>query len=177
MSILTVSITDTLSAQSQIPATKAVLANDIVRFEFEAEHMGLAAMVDLATGVNHIQAVEGKHTLWELTFYKGNQKRSLSSAQVPCSSYSIKELPDRFRRATFEWFNMDLDEEKQVVSVRITVDLPRNSGIAEWRIWVNNDSNIWGLYEVDFPKCNGYLKSGEYDIAVPRRNWGKLFKN
>jgi len=36
---------------------------------------------------------------------------------------------------------------------------------------------VWGLYEVDFPKFNGFLKSGEYDIAVPRRNWGKLFKH
>ncbi|MHC4283734.1 MAG: hypothetical protein ACYSWZ_12285 [Planctomycetota bacterium] len=139
--------------------------------------MGLAAMVDLAAGVNHIQAVKGKHTLWELVFYQGKQRRSLSSTQVPCSSYDIKELPDGLRRATFEWPNINLDKEKRIISLRVTIDLPRNSGIAEWRIWVNDDSNIWGLYEVDFPKCNGYLKSGEYDIAVPRRNWGKLFKN
>ena len=178
LSILAVPIEiGTLSAQSRTSVSKAVLANDIVRFEFEAENMGLAAMVDLATAVNHIQTIDEKHTLWELTFCHGNQKRSLSSTQVPCGSYGIQELPDGLRRATFEWPNMDLDKEKGVVSVRITVDLPRNSGIAEWRISVNNSSNIWGLYEVDFPKCNGYLKSGEYDIAVPRRNWGKLFKN
>jgi len=176
LSILAVSTDDILYAQSQKPASKAVLANDIVRFEFEAEYMGLAAMVDLASEVNHIQAIDGKHTLWELVFYQGNQRRSLSSTQVPCSSYDIKELPDGLKRATFEWPNIDLDKEKHIVSVRITVDLPRNSGITEWRIWVNNDSNIWGLYEVDFPKCNGYLKSGEYDIAVPRRNFGKLYK-
>ncbi len=59
LSILAVSITDTLSAQSLTSASKAVLANDIVRFEFEAEHMGLAAMVDLASAVNHIQTIDG----------------------------------------------------------------------------------------------------------------------
>jgi hypothetical protein len=176
LSILTVSITDTLFAQPQSSATKAVLANDIVRFEFESEYMGLAAMVDLASEVNHIQGIEDKHTLWELTFYEGNQRRSLSSTQVPCSSYTIKELPDGLRRAVFEWPDLDLDKEKRVVSVRVMVDLPRNSGIAEWRISVDNDSNIWGLYEVDFPKFSGFLKSGEYDIAVPRRNFGKLYK-
>ena len=176
LSILAVFVTDTLCVQSQIPAAKVVLANEIVRFEFEPEHVGLAAMVDLATEVNHIQAVEGKHANWELVFYQDNQKRSLSSTQVPCSSYEIKELPDGLRRATFEWPDMDLDDDKKVVSVRVTVDLPRNSGIAEWRISVDNDSSIWGLYEVDFPKCSGFLKSGEYDIAVPRRNFGKLYK-
>jgi hypothetical protein len=154
-----------------------VLANDIVRFEFEAEHIGLAALADITTGVNHIQRIDGKHRLWELTFCRGTEKRSLSSTQVPCTSYDIKELAGGPRRATFEWLNMDWDKEKGVVDVKVTVDLPRNIGIAEWRIWVNNDSDIWGLYEVDFPKCNGYLKSGEYDIAAPRRNWGKLFKS
>jgi len=170
------SIMDAFSAQPTKPTSKVLLANDIVRFEFETEHMGLAAMVDLASEVNHIQTIEGKHALWELVFYQGNQRRSLSSTQVACGSHEIKELPDGLRRATFEWPNMDLDKDKQVVNVRVTVDLPRNSGIAEWRISVDNNSNVCGLYEVDFPKCSGFLKSGEYDIAVPRRNFGKLYK-
>jgi len=177
LSFLAVYATDTFSVESQTSVSRIVLANDIVRYEFEAEHMGLAAMTDLTTGVNHIQTIDGKRALWELTFCHGSRKRSLSSTQVPCTSYDIKEFPDGLRRATFEWLNMDWDKEKGAVSVRITVDLPRNLGIAEWRIWVNNNSDIWGLYQVDFPKCNGYLKSGEYDIAVPRRNWGKLFKS
>jgi len=175
--ILAISVTGTLSARSLTAASKVVLANDIVRFEFEAERAGLTAMTDLATGINHISTIEGKQTIWELTLCHGTQKRSLSSTQVPCGSYRIEQLQDALRRATFEWPNMDLDEEKGVISVRVTVDLPRNAGIASWRIWVNNDSGTWGLYEVDFPKFGGYLKSGGYDIAVPRRNWGKLFRN
>ena len=102
LSILTVSITDTLSAHSPKSAAKAILANDIVRFEFEAEYMGLAAMVDLASEVNHIQTIDGKHKLWELTFYKDKQKRSLLSTQVPCGSFDIQELPDGLKRAIFE---------------------------------------------------------------------------
>jgi len=177
LSLLAVYATDTFSVESQTSVSRIVLANDIVRYEFEAERMGFAGMTDLTTGVNHIQTIDGKRALWELTFCHGSRKRSLSSTQVPCTSYDIKEFPDGLRRASFEWLNMDWDKEKGAVSVRITVDLPRNLGIAEWRIWVNNNSDIWGLYQVDFPKCNGYLKSGEYDIAVPRRNWGKLFKS
>ena len=92
LSIFALSIMDAFSAQPTKPTSKVLLANDIVRFEFESEHMGIAAMVDLASEVNHIQAVEGKHALWELVFYQGNQRRNLSSTQVPCSSYGIKEL-------------------------------------------------------------------------------------
>jgi len=176
MSALLAFATDRCYAQPQTKTSNLTLANDIVRFDFEARYMGLAAMVDLAESVNHIQAIDNRHSLWQLTFYHGAEKRALSSTEVPCTSHSIEELADGYRRATFKWLNMDCDNEKAVISVRVTVELPSDSGIASWRIAVNNDSNTWGLYEVDFPKCNGFLKSAEYDIAVPRRNWGKLYK-
>ncbi|UCG59282.1 MAG: hypothetical protein JSU70_07180 [Phycisphaerales bacterium] len=133
-------------------------------------------MVDQTTGINHIRPVEGKHFLWELVLSRGDEKKSLSSAQLPCTSYNLEELPNGLRRATFEWLNVDIDGQRGVITVRVTVDLPRNSGIASWRIRVKNTSETWGLWQVDFPKCNGYLKPGEYDIAVPRRNWGKLYR-
>ena len=178
-------ITGILSAQSPTlarrtfggKASEVVLSNDIVRFEFAPEYMGLIAMTDLATETNHIQPVDGKHTLWELTFCRGIDIRTLSNTNLPCTSNKIEKLSDGLARATFEWLNIDLEKEKSVVTVRVTVDLPQNLGIASWRIWVNNDSNIWGLYEVDFPKYSGYLKSGEYDVAIPTGNAGKLFKN
>jgi len=170
-------ITGTPSAQSQTKASEVVLANDIVRFEFEPEYMGLIGLTDLATGANHIQSFDGKRTLWELTFCRGTEKRSLSNTQVSCTSHKIEKLLDGIERATFEWLHVDWQEEKDVVTVRVTVELPRNAGIASWRIWVDNNSDKWGLYEVDFPKCSGYLKSGEYDIAAPTGNCGKLFKN
>jgi len=175
--VVVISITGTIFARSVKAASEIVLANDIVSFEFEAEHMGLIAMTDLATEVNHIQKIDGKQALWELTFCHGTQKRGLSSNQVPCTSYKVEKLSGGLGRAIFEWTDMDLEGEESVVTVRITMDLPRNIGIASWRIWVDNNSDIWGLYEVDFPKFGGYLKSGEYDVAAPRRNWGKLFKN
>lgn len=170
-------VTAPSSAQSPAKASEIVLANDIVRFEFEPEHSGLAAMVDVTAGVNHIQPVDGKHTLWELTLCRGTEKRSLSNTQLPCTSYGIEKLADGLQRATFEWLSMDWQNEKGAITVRVVVDLPRNSGIASWRIWVNNDSKIWGLYDVDFPKCSGYCKSGQYDIAVPTGNAGRLFRN
>ncbi len=133
-------------------------------------------MVDVSAGVNHIQAVDA-NMLWELTLSLGTEKRSLSNTRQPCTSYRIEKLADEGQRAIFEWLNTDWQEEKGALTVRVTVDLPRNSGIASWRIWVDNKSEKWGLYDVDFPKCSGYLRRGEYDIAVPTGNAGRLFKN
>ena len=164
-------------AQPQASLSNIRLANDIVRFEFEPKHAGLAAMADLASGLNHIHPVDGKHTLWELTFGHNSERRSLSSTQVPCNSDNVQKLPDGRQRATFEWSGMKLEKEKGVVNVKVTVDLPAHLGIASWRIDVTNDSKTWGLYHIDFPGFNGFLKSGEYDIAVPRRNFGKLYKS
>ncbi len=162
---------------AQPAAEKVVLANDIIRFEFNQPYMSLVAMKDLAAGINHIQPTDGKPALWELVFSRGTEKQILSSTQLPCTSYKVEQLSDGLRRATFEWVDLDLEKDKDIVDVRVEADLPQREGIASWRIWVDNDSNSWGLYEVYFPKCNGFLKSAEYDIAVPRRNSGKLFKS
>ncbi len=151
--------------------------NDQVQFEFEEDYMGLAAMIDRISGVNHVQAVGGRHSLWQITFRRGTQEHSLSNTSNPCTSYRIENLENGTQRLILEWKGMDWWREKAAVDVTVTVDLPANTGIAEWRIQVENRCDFWGLWDVQFPKFNGFLKSGAYDVAFPRRNWGKLFKN
>lgn len=165
-------------------ASNVILQNEIVRFEFEPAHGGLVAMVDLASGTNHVQEVDDTPSLWNLTFSHGLEKRSLSSTQFPCSRSEIEKLSDGSARATFEWPNLEWDLERLDikntknkkrdvalgrVSVRVSIELPRNSGIASWRISVDNNADMWGLWDVDFPSVNGFLASGQYDIARPAR--------
>jgi hypothetical protein len=57
--------------------------------------------------------------------------------------------------------------EDDVVTVHVTVDLPPDSGIAQWRISVDTGSSYWGLWSVAFPFVNGFPARGEYDIARP----------
>jgi hypothetical protein len=49
-------------------------------------------MTALAAGVNHIQSVENKPTLWQLTFHRGTQQYNLSSTDVPCTSHTVDKL-------------------------------------------------------------------------------------
>ncbi|MCL5019524.1 MAG: DUF6259 domain-containing protein, partial [Patescibacteria group bacterium] len=55
--------------------------------------------------------------------------------------------------------------------------MPKDSGLASWRINIQNKSDYWGLWTVKFPYINGFLESGKYDVAVPQSNWGFLYKN
>jgi len=143
------------------------LENEQVRFEFEPVHMGLASMRDLSSGQEHIQQVEGKHLLWEVVFAKGQQIYTITNNYKPCSYASVEELPDGTTRAVMEWNRLRWWEEDDMVSVRVIVELPGDEGIARWRIFVENNSDFWGLWSVLFPIVNGFPESGKYDIARP----------
>ncbi|MCD6331782.1 MAG: hypothetical protein J7L89_00765 [Bacteroidales bacterium] len=144
-----------------------VIKNDRVSFEFESQNMGLASMKDLLTNHEHIQAVDGKHLLWEIAFAKGNQIYTITNNYKPCSYASVEKLPDGTIRAKMEWNRLRWWEEDDAVSVTATVELPKDTGIARWRIFVENNSNYWGLWSVLYPIVNGFPESGKYDIARP----------
>ena len=48
--------------------SKIILENKFVRFDFSKDHVGLTAMVNLETGVNHILPIEKSAKLWQVTF-------------------------------------------------------------------------------------------------------------
>lgn len=159
-------------AQRVDPANGLILENRHARFEFEPEGMGLRAMIDRASGLNHVAAVEGKHLLWEIAFGKGTQVRPITNNYKP-ATYACKErMPDGGERAVLEWNDMRWWLENGAVTVRVTVDLPADSGIARWRIFVENLSDYWGLWTVSFPLVNGFPQAGEYDIARPAQSSG-----
>ena len=149
------------------PAQGLVLANSQVRLEFEPSGMGLKAMVDLATGRNHIESVEGKHLLWQAVVGRGTLSRPVTNNYKPCNHARIENLAGGARRAVMEWNDLRWWLEDKALTVRVTVDLPPDSGIATWRIFVENHSDYWGLQSLVFPAVNGFPAAGAYDIARP----------
>ncbi len=163
-------VTGSLYAQAgqQVdPAKGLILANEYVRLEFEPEGMGLAAMVDLQSGRNHVTKVEGRHLLWEVTFGRGMLSSSADNNYKPCNYARIESVAGGGQRAVMEWNRLRWWLEDGVLTVRVTVDLPEDSGVAEWRISVENLSDYWGISKVTFPLVSGFPGAGEYDIARP----------
>ncbi len=154
-----------------------VLENEYVRLEFEEGHLGLSAMVDKATWTNHVQAPGKDYMLWEILLRRGSQEERLTNLGVNCTSAAVENLPGGGQRATMKWEGIAFWREDSALAVTVTVELPRNTGVAEWHIDVDNRSTLWGLWEVHFPYFSKFLLSGKYDIALPLLNWGVLHKN
>jgi len=149
------------------PSRGITLTNSHVRFEFEPNGMGLSAMVDLHSGTNHIQPVKEKHLLWEIALGRGTLIKKLNNNDAPCNYASLEELPGGVQRLVMEWNDLRWWKENRVLTVRATVDLPPVSGIAKWRIFVDNKSDYWGLWSVTFPFVTGFPEAGKYDLARP----------
>jgi hypothetical protein len=144
-----------------------VLENEHVSFVFEPENMGLSSMTDLSTNHNHINPVDGKHLLWEIAFAKGNQIYTITNNYKPCSFATLENLTDGTTMAIMEWNELRWWNEDAIISVRVIIELPKDEGIAKWRIFVENSSDYWGIWSVIYPIVNGFPASGEYDIARP----------
>lgn len=157
-----------LRAADQLEPSKGLtLTNRFVRMEFEPNGMGLAALVDARSGINHIQHGGEKHLLWEVAFAKGEQIEKVTNNYAPCNYLRVGKLPGGAQRVVMEWNDLDWWHEERVLSVRVTVELPPDSGLAQWRISVINKSNYWGLWTVAFPLVNGFPEPDKYDLARP----------
>ncbi|MCE5308574.1 MAG: DUF6259 domain-containing protein [Acidobacteriales bacterium] len=154
------------------PSKGLTLENKFVRLEFEPGGMGLAAMIDRVGGFNHIGPVDGKHLLWEVSFGRGTQVRPMNNNYKPCNYARVDRMADGTQRAVMEWNDLRWWLEDRSVTVKVTVDLPPDSGIARWRIFVENLSDYWGTWSVSYPLVNGFPSAGNYDIARPVQSAG-----
>jgi hypothetical protein len=151
------------------------LANSIVLLSFDPAHAGLIRMFDRGAGVEHVQPAEGPRPLWRLHLADGERTLDLSSADRACTLAEVVVAADGGQEAHFEWRGLDLEGETAALTVRVRVHLPAGSGLAAWRLWVDNRSAQWGLWDIDFPVFSSFLQAGQYDVAFPHRNWGKCY--
>ena len=162
-----------------------ILENDFVRFEFEKDSYGLSAMIDKTSNVNHITGTGKGHYLFDIVLRNGLQEGHFNNVNFQGPYDKIKPKPlvakvdkksDGTQIATIEWKNINWWKEKSIIDIKVTIELPANSGIAKWRISVDNRSDLWGLWNVKFPYFSGLLKDDEYDFAYPCHNGGKFYK-
>ncbi len=168
-----------LSGQTLIDPEKGFsLQNDYAQYIFEPRGLGLSGMIDRRTGFNHIREVKGKHLLWEVVFGKGTMHPRIDNNYKACNSVKLLKKPNGDQIVILEWNNLRFWEEDNIVTVHVTIELPRTDGVAKWRIFVENLSNYWGLWEVACPSVNGFPCEAAYDVAMPVTGaGGQLLKN
>ncbi|KPL09695.1 MAG: hypothetical protein AMS26_22545 [Bacteroides sp. SM23_62] len=177
--VLIITLSTGLSAQVKInPSTGFTLENKYARYVFEPVGMGLSAMIDLETGYNHIDPVNGKHLIWKVVFGKGTQRPAIDNNYKPCSFGSVTRKSNGDQVVILEWNDLRFWEEDSICSVRVTIELPEKDAVAKWKISVSNHSDYWGLWEVACPSVNGFPAAGRYNIAIPvTGSGGHLLKN
>ena len=143
-----------------------VLENDFVRYEFDDTNGGIVSMFDKIGLVEHIHIDDADATIWGLEFANNY---ALSSKNYTVSDVQNTTDLDGTKRLQMVW-NVGVD------IVEVKVALANNEGIASFRIFVNNNSDL-ALINVAFPDINGFLSEGDYDFALPTENIGKLIKN
>ena len=172
-------------AREKIDLSKGfTLENEYARYEFEPVGLGLSAMVDLQSGFNHISPVEGDHLLWKVVFGKGIQRPEIDNNYKPCTYGTVIKKSNGDQVLILEWNDLRFWEEDSICTVKVTVKLPADNGVAEWNISVSNLSDYWGLWEVSCPAVNGFPAAGAYDLAYPdtgiggmlRKNWEGTLK-
>lgn len=107
------------------------LTNLMIRLAFDPVHAGLCELTDVQTAIRHIQPAAGTQDLWQASFTDHRKTITLSSTAARCTSATVAAEAGGTQVARFEWRDLDLGDERGAVTVRVTVELPPESGLAE----------------------------------------------
>jgi hypothetical protein len=154
-----------LSAISSAVFGNIVLENEYVKYEFAGTNGGLVSMIDKSSSTEHMHVNSDDAMLWSLVM--GNNGQYSSKYYTVAASPIVTEM-DGTKRLDMTWAIGN-------ISVMVKAVLANNTGIAAFRIFVNNNSDA-ALKNVKF-HLNGFISSGDYDVAHPYDNIGYLHKN
>lgn len=159
---------------------KYELENEILKIGFASEEdkMGVVSLVNKVTGENFLQVLsEEQPLIWRLVLSRGGRDNIAIDNTTP-SQQSVQKIRTKSgERLILLWKNIDIGDEKGILDVAVTIELPEKSSLCFWRIFVDNRSRAYGLWEIHFPLFSSLGKSKEVDVAVPRSNWGFLYRN
>lgn len=160
-----------------------VLENDIVSFRFKDGSYSLTGLRDIVTQKDHIFPDSCDTELWKLTFASGDKRLSTTNIIAQDAEARIRKNKTGGETLKITWNDLG-SAELTGIKVEVRVNLPEDSGIADWHIKVINDSESWGLWDLEFPKVAGLLDSSNYDLfgSFGHRDgrsetWGSLYPN
>jgi len=147
-----------------------------LRLEFadEAAGLGLARIVGSNGPTALVRAADPKPLLWRVELRsptKGAKPITIDN-RVPakCSARATAT------KLELRWDAIALDGQPDALSVRATIDLRPDQADSAWRIAVDNRSTRYGVWDVFFPVLASVSPDAAPDVAVPRSNWGMLYR-
>ncbi len=171
-----------------MPPTKAavqedagcvVLANDLVRFEFDlGDHGALVAIEDLSTGTELVRDREAPRLLWRLGLRRmaTGEMEWLASPQAGSMEWQAGEDGNG---ATLTLVSCGLPASGIEVSVAVT--LPHDSAQSSWRMAVRGVGEDVAVAELACPVLSGLVKLGDpapgESLLAPVQDEAYLYRN
>ncbi len=158
---------------------KYKMENKIIQIGFASEEdgFGVVSLLNKLTGEEFLRVPPEENPLiWRIILSRMGKDNLTIDNTVP----SLKNIQRRRTKSGLEcqltWRNINIGEEKGVLDISVTVELSDDSPLSLWRISVNNRSKVYGLWEIHFPLFSPLGEPKEVDVAVPRSNWGLLYR-
>ena len=156
------------------------LENEALRIRFEDAERGfnVAAIENrLVDDTRFVNPAQGQAGLWRLDFVRkgtaGTNEHVFVDNLATAVSRSAERTPTGMR---FTWQGIDIADEKGVLGVYATVDLPSGNVASEWRIAVSNRSAKAALYETSYPFLRNVTPEGKGDWLLPYGALGAVLK-
>jgi hypothetical protein len=153
------------------------LKSNALALEFAGEDagLGLVRLSNALTDEPLVASAEEKPLLWRIEFRsqtEGAKPLTLDNRAEAEASASLED-----GTLTLKWHKLDLPDEPDAVDVTATVTLPPKAALSQWRIQVDCRSTRYGVWDVFFPAVAKVGPDQRPDVAVPRSNWGMLYRN
>ncbi|HUW60772.1 MAG TPA: DUF6259 domain-containing protein [Candidatus Bathyarchaeia archaeon] len=159
-----------LVALAQV-ATPAQLANDHLAVGFDPATGGIVRVEAVAANHAFIHQAAEKPLLWQLDLREASgQKISLDNSLAPAPEITA-EPPT----VTLRWTGLDLADEKGALDVAVVCELGPSDHTARLRMTVNNNSQRFGLWNVQFPVVSNLSDPASASVAMGRGTWGVLY--
>lgn len=151
------------------------------RFELTSPERGLLlrSVIDTATGTQFMPQAEEGRSLWEIVLVSPERKLTSVRAQPGATFDQARQAAgDEVYRLC--WPQADLPDEPGALTVEITVLVPaENRTLSQWTLRVTNRSQVWGVWEVRFPRFEGLgpIATPAEDCFLDPHTTGRLTAN
>ncbi len=155
-------------------ASDIILQNDTLQITFSRETGGITAITSQAPAHDFIEAPAAKPMLWRVVLHDPSGKAVMmdnSSVSAPAAAYRRGD-----RKLVLRWEKIPIPNDSGALSVTVDASIKPTDSRALMRITVHNSSSHFGIWQVDFPVISSLGHPSEAAVAVPRSNWGILYR-
>jgi len=145
-----------------------------LEFAGEAGGLGLVRLTNLLAKRTLVASADARPLLWRIELRSEDPK--LKPVTIDNRVEAKASAKASGGKLELQWAGIALADEANAVSVKATIELKPDAALSTWRIKVDNRSKRYGVWDVLFPAFGSVGPDERPDVAVPRSNWGMLYR-